>query len=437
VNFNNEDDGMCLTSPASIRSTTDPRRTASDLLERSDAELIAEVGARLAIPRADPADSFVLHAPLELTARAALLPFVRPSHRERARLRLLTLADGFEGYGRPVDPPVPSALPSPEAAASRLAAAIDRGELDDVDAAAHHLGRHATPLELQRLLAPVVIDRLSAAAHAPIFLAHLPRVAPRGELTGELLRGLARELARYPDWRLHWIEDGGPWQTAGPDELFDAVASTPRIHEPANTFIFPLMSHVDVHGIAPDLLRGVTGEPLDREPAKALLRAAAWSMLLEPDDHAPYGWSHCLTMPQAALAIAGQLADPSVALAVAATYVVGFRSALASAPLLPVFPSEDPRVGAEEMFDHGSAVAAAAVWHAPEHALDAIVTELATRAATQHDAHLVKYTLACFDAAADDPSHRRLFLAAAASLTGYWAAIDNPDDPLRDREDEI
>jgi hypothetical protein len=429
--LNNEDGRMSTTSPSISPSATKLPQDAHALLERSDAELIAEVGNRLAVPRADPADSFVLHAPLELAARAALLPFVRPSSRGLSRLRLLTLAAGFEAHGRPVDPPAPLTTRSVEATAARLATAIDRGGLDDVDAAAQHLGRQATPPDLQRLLAPVLIDRLSAAAHAPIFLANLPRVAPRGELTGELLRGLAREVGRYPDWRLRWIEEGGPRRNATADELFDAVASTPAIHEPTNTFIFPLMSHVDEHGIATELLGGVTGGADVRARGQALLRAAAWSMLLETDDHAPYGWSHCLTMPQAALAIADRLADPSAGLAVAATFVVGFRSALAVAPLEPVFPADDPHVDPRERFDHGAAVAAAAVWHAPEHALDDIVTELATRAATQHDAHLVKYTLACFDAAADDPAHRRLFLAAAASLTGFWAGIDNPDDPFR------
>ena len=34
----------------------------------------------------------------------------------------------------------------------------------------------------------------------------------------------------------------------------------------------------------------------------------------------------------------------------------------------------------------------------------------------------MKYTLACLDAAADDPDQRHLYLASAASLSGWWAA---------------
>jgi hypothetical protein len=40
----------------------------------------------------------------------------------------------------------------------------------------------------------------------------------------------------------------------------------------------------------------------------------------------------------------------------------------------------------------------------------------------------VKYTLACLDAAADDPDQRRLYLASAASLSAWWAG--QPSDGL-------
>jgi hypothetical protein len=49
----------------------------------------------------------------------------------------------------------------------------------------------------------------------------------------------------------------------------------------------------------------------------------------------------------------------------------------------------------------------------------------ATFAATHHDAHLVKYTLACIDVAARDPGMTRLYLSAAATLAGGWS--EHPD----------
>jgi hypothetical protein len=48
------------------------------------------------------------------------------------------------------------------------------------------------------------------------------------------------------------------------------------------------------------------------------------------------------------------------------------------------------------------------------------VRRLATEAAIRSDAHLVKYTRACFDAALQDPAHTHLFHAAAAYLCSIW-----------------
>lgn len=418
--------------PAEATPTPDLRAEyARRHLDRlSDAQLVGEVAARLSVPRENPADSFVLHAPLELAARAALLPHVRPGQREVARLRLLSLMTHFEVTGPAVSDQADGDFDDAAAAAGSLVAAIDRGELDEVDRVARWLGRAASPLELRTLLGPDMILRLSAAAHGPIFLYHLPRVAPRGEVTGELLRGLARELARYPDWRLHWVDDRPAGSSAPAGELFDAIAATPASPLPGSTFIFPLMSAVDGSGLAADALAEVTVGTHIGPRAAALLRASAWSMLLEPDDHAPYGWSHCLTMPQAVLGIADSLPDPSLALAVAATYVVGFRSPLAVRPLQPEPAAVVPSASLAEAIGSGRDLAAAVVWGASDDALPDVKTELATVAATAHDAHLVKYTLACLDAAAADPSHARLFLAAAASLAAWWHSHGNPDDPL-------
>jgi hypothetical protein len=132
-------------------------------------------------------------------------------------------------------------------------------------------------------------------------------------------------------------------------------------------------------------------------------------------------------MPQAVIALAGHGSDPRTAIAVAATHVVGFRAALGERSLSARYhPPPPATTDFAEAIATTQAEAAATVWHAAEDALDEIVTTLATRAALHHDAHLVKYTLACFDAAATDPSQRRLYLSAAASLSAWWAQF--PDD---------
>ena len=125
-------------------------------------------------------------------------------------------------------------------------------------------------------------------------------------------------------------------------------------------------------------------------------------------------------MPQAVLGL-GAAVEPDTALAVAATYVVGFRSALARNELVTAFDPPDPGVPLAEALATAADLAAAAAWHLPEERFPELVGELATRASVQHDAHLVKYTLACFDAAAADRAHARLFLTAAASLVGWWS----------------
>jgi hypothetical protein len=67
--------------------------------------------------------------------------------------------------------------------------------------------------------------------------------------------------------------------------------------------------------------------------------------------------------------------------------------------------------------------AAAAAWHADEP--DDVRTVLATAASLTEDAHRVKYTLACFDAAVLDPPGRPLYFAAAAYLNGWWEQADD------------
>ena len=385
-----------------------------------DRRLIAEVGEVISVPRAAPADSFVLHAPLELLARAGLLPFVRPDARAGARERVRGLAAEYLAAGDPVEPPAPVDVDSVEDGAARLVAAIEGGDLDDVDRLARWVGDHSTASELRQLLAQPVAASLAAAAHASILLYLLPRVALAAGVPVSIVRGPARELARNPGWRLHWFDD--PDGIAAPSgTLIDALLETPILGLPGSNFIFPIMNQAEESGVAAKLLAGVIDGNAE-SAGRDLARIAALSMLQESPEHAPYGWSHCLTMPQAVIALAGHGSQPRTAIAVAATHVVGFRAALGECSLdVGYQPPPAATADLAEAIATGQGEAAAWVWHAPEAALDEIVTALATRAALHHDAHLVKYTLACFDAAAADPASRRLYLSAAASLSGWWA----------------
>jgi len=50
-----------------------------------DTQLIKSAARAISTPKVAPANSFVLHAPLELLARAALLPLVAAEHKDQAR----------------------------------------------------------------------------------------------------------------------------------------------------------------------------------------------------------------------------------------------------------------------------------------------------------------------------------------------------------------
>jgi hypothetical protein len=416
----------------------------------SDAELTDAVAEVISLPKAEAADSFILHAPLEQLARTALLPLVEPAARDLARRRMIWLGATYarsgpahdDGPGRPDGRSAADLHPlAPAAALGLLESAVDQGDLDGADAAVAALAAALPPSDLGPALTDVVLPRLSAAAHGNIFLFQLPRIAPRSPAASMMARGLVRELARYPDWSLTWQLDraGGP-DPSGPSDPGDDLAEALRRPRPAGTldsnFIFPTMSLVERSGLARELLDGPTRSIGLRSARQVLLRIAAWSMLQDAPDQAPYGWSHCLTLPQAALGIATAAHDPADAIAIAATFVLGFRSTLGQVTLDPTAPPEplatDPRnrAGLREALGGPPHVAAAAAWHAPAESRRDLVAHLAGYASVHPDAHLAKYTVACLDAASADPEATPLFLAAAAYLGAWWRQLPSVDPLL-------
>ena len=394
----------------------------------SDVDLVARVARRVQRPREGHADSFILHAPLEVLARAALLPWVAPAGRAIARLRLVAVATQFEAQ-----PAMEAATPrteakTPETAAAELVAALSTADLEATDRAAFDLAASASGAALTNLIGDAVLPSLAAAGHAPIFLYQLPRVSPRGEAPTALLRPLARELGRFPQLQLKWVQNR-PATGGSAAALADALASVPQLGVPGSTYIYPLMHQVDQQ-VAPELLGPVLGGVSVDDARPIILRAAARAMVMGPAEHAPYGWSHCLTMSQAALEIAPGLKDPSLGIAVAASNVVGFLAALADAPIPTTVELDSPGGTFTAAVGNGMTSAAARGFHAADDEVGAIRTEIITEACARHDAHLVKYTLACLDAMAVDPGGARLYLAAAATLLAHWTAIVDPDDAL-------
>ncbi len=327
-----------MTSANPLLERIDPAAVADDyhrlgLDTLSDAGLVGAVAKCLARPKVAAADSFVLHAPLELLARAQLLDLVPLGAREQARIGLARLGATYVAAGDEVADPA-DVSGSVTVLGSRLESAVAAGDLDEVDRLFTALAARATVAELRRSLGPWAVASLAAAAHASIALNLLGRPGATAAVSGRVLRGPLRELARHPDWRLRWFEDPSE-PVAAPVALLDALLDVPALGVPASTFIYPLMHQAEESGLARRLLAGVACDA-DALPAamQDLQRLAAWSMLQEGPEHAPYGWSHCLTMPQAVLSIAAHgAASPRTAIAVAATHVLGFRTALARRPI--------------------------------------------------------------------------------------------------------
>ena len=352
-------------------------------------------------------------------ARAELLALVEPTGREAARARIAEVATGYRASGTPVPAPGPSAS---GAVAADLAAAIGSGDLDRVDRAAVAVGTTTGPERLRAQLADTVVDRLGAAGHATIYLAQLARTRPRG-FPGLLLRPMARALALERDLRLALPRRAVVDDIDGnvTDGLVGALAAVPPCGPSPSTFIAPTLLHAERSGTFDVLLSGgVFTAP--SAPPYPLLRVAAATMLQGDPGVAPYGWSHCLTLSQAPLQLAEVAGDPAACVFVAAAQIAAHWAVdgQGSVDLDAVPERPEPGAGLEAALHDAPEVAAAAAWHHRDPA--EVATRLTTLASLGRDAHRVKYTLACLDAAAADPGGRPLYLAAAAYLCAWWEA---------------
>lgn len=357
----------------------------------SDAELVRGVAQAIARPKRARFDSFTIHAPLELLARAELLPRVSPAARGAVRLRIAAIAAEY-AEGEEIETP-DADFPDTAAAFEGLTSALNAGDADHADTAITFLGRNLSAWNVRAGLADAAAPLLGLAAHAPILLASLPEATGRWGDLNCLLRASVRALAQDGGPRLHWIDDPETL-TTGPADLFEALASPAHVEAPS-AFIAPTMLAVEAGGFAARTLSRATAAISLDQAQRSLMRIAALSMLQDDPAHAPYGWTHCLSMPQAVLALGRHAAEPRRHIRVAATHTLGFRATLGRAGLT-------------------------AAWKAPATAPD--ITALVVRAAVHPDAHVAKYTLACLTAAAQDVEARALYLAAADCLGAWWDA---------------
>ena len=346
-------------------------------------ELISWALKIVEVPKVAEANSFVLHAPLELMARVELLAMVKVELRTTALSRIISLAFEYEAAGPSVKSPKGVSARSPAQLLSALLKAMSSSDLDSIDRCAVWLGLNQSTDEIRKLLSAFVAPSLSAAAHATIGLELVGR-SPR--IGGLILRGALREVGRHPDWR---VNHAGI--VKGDRPLVDVMLESPFLGPPTNTFIRPIVERGA--GAARDLLIDASADPV--EGPKALSRVAAWSMLQEPDRDVAYGWTHALTVPQSVISLG---LDSELAIAVAATQLIGFRASLGTV-----------RLATEMSFP----VPGSDSWSA-----------LASVASAHRDAHFVKYTLACRDASDRDPDGAGLYFCAAQRLARWWSNHD-------------
>jgi hypothetical protein len=386
-----------------------------------DDDEIFDVAARaIAHPKRDPADSFILHAPLELLARRALLRLAPNPRRDAVRKRMLWVAAKYKRASEPAPPVAPVEYESVATARAALIGALAAGDLDAVDTAAAWFTDHACTDDVVAL-APALVDSLAAAGHASIYFSLLPRVAADRRAALTLMRPLVHEVARAPQLRVTWTRDGIGRRAVAGDRLERALATVPRLGLPGTDFIFPIVHQVDgADGVARRALTDAL--PAETEVAVGtILRVAAHSMLQDDPTYAPYGWTHCFTLPQAVTNVIPTLPDAGVGLAIAATYVAGFRAAEGACDVDPARTPERVDLDVIDALSAAPAAAAGAVFHASEADVARLVPELAARNGAHEDAHVAKYTLACIQAAERDPDSRNLYLAAASFLTAWWA----------------
>ncbi|BAN00890.1 hypothetical protein [Ilumatobacter coccineus] len=404
-----------LLAPSSWSPDHTDRLTDSDLFDAA---------SRLLSSSSADANSFTLHAPLELMARARLLPLVSPSRRTAARRRIAHIAETWAETAATAAAPASGSESTPiERPLDVLRSALEDGDPDSADRAFVALCAARTPAEIVGDLAGLVLGLLGGAAHGAIFLELLPQFRPTSGINPALMgRTVIGDIARHPDWRLRWLDEPSPAPSDA--SLFERLTSPRAEGRPSSHFVQPTMALVDDTGLAHRALADVTQHLTIDQARRELLPIAAMSMLQDDPANAPYGWTHCLTLPAAALAIGDRTDDPQRAVDVAATFVLGFRATQSSTAIDPSWAPEPPQRFIAEVERLHPGAAAATTWHADTAMRASIVQRLVDHAATHRDAHLVKYTLACLDAAEHDPSNEHLFLAAAAFLAAWWNEHD-------------
>lgn len=364
----------------------------------------------LSVPKVQP-DSFALHAPLEVLARYRLMNRLNPEDRRMALGVAHTVISAYQKAGSPLSfhNGYPTEIQETETVAlARLHEALDNGDVGLCLSLSHGLSRKTNPVMLCRATADLVVTHLGCAGHAGIYfhhLQHMPHATRHSAL--QLFSGFATGLAQASSQRVrlhlnsHSPSPGMPVSQA----MASLLLNIPPLRGARTGGIAAMVvqaidaGHLDAISTLIELL-----PPDDllqqQDTYETLCGVAAHSMLQEADTHARYGWTHALTLPQGVWSLRAYLNDPREALCMAALYVAAFRACIGQTKLRPRSIREPARTSATAMPDFSALVQSVCL---------------------AHDAHLVKYVLACMDEARRFPRLSPLLHSAAQRLSHLWA----------------
>ena len=358
--------------------------------------------------------SLEIHAALEVMARYLLLPYVDSRRRPYARRNLAKAARDFAEVATP--PPV-----------SNVADGITNrfGDEDLEVAPWPTVGRVLDGALCQprsrNALTTRILRQVGGAGHGQILLHHV--------LDADL-HMRAKLLTHMQMFFRAFCEDpsteGGavipqlrPMLRANPDAIDDFLSAIPR-----STAETP---HTGIRGVMARG-QGVEIAEIDSAASRTSFDAAgtaciaAARMMLTAETDMEYGWSHCLTLSEAAWGFVDRGEDAGAI--VALSYVTGFVAALG----FPGWPSLAPSAAQTT----GIAVLRQALASpSPEDAVAICLGagetfameawgEVVSQASTLEDAHLVKYVYACLKCASRKPEAEPVFLAAATRLLARW-----------------
>jgi hypothetical protein len=381
-----------------------------------DTALIEAAIDVIARPKRAAQSSFVLHAPLELLARARLLPMIDSSARDAARRRIAEVATRYANAGEEVIA-LPSVFATRDLVLPALFSALHRADSGTALDAMEYLTSPPALLsanELRRAVIDWVVPNLGVAGHVPILLSMLPWAERSFRNATRLLCAPIYYLSASSAGRMTWFNKLTNSKTAPAhfdtvSALQDALRAPPRVKSPSSSIAPTLAATQSQIASTPAFVNACAMIDVTNAE-RVLLRIAALSMLHDDEKSAPYGWTHCLTLPQAVLQNRDASSDDRTVIAMAASYVYAFRATLNTVAL-----TESQIASAVVAFNNIS-----------QENRNERMRQLATRAAIHHDAHLAKYTLACFDAASTDTAAESLYLSAAQQLSDYWERRNHP-----------